>query len=80
MVNSRKDVMSGFLPKTLLQRMIVAAVCVSCMGFAWAQTAEDEVWTYVVKPGDTLYDISLQYMEDTAGWIDLASDGQITEP
>lgn len=80
MVNSRKDVMSGFLPKTLLQRMIVAAVCVSCMGVAWAQTAEDEVWTYVVKPGDTLYDISLQYMEDTAGWIDLARDAQITEP
>lgn len=49
-------------------------------GIASAQNAEDDMWTYEVKEGDTLYDISNEYIEDPSKWPLLAEDAKVNEP
>ena len=49
-------------------------------GIVYAQNAEEQMWTYEVKEGDTLYDISNEYIEDPTKWPLLAEDAKVKEP
>lgn len=64
------------LKKVLYSALL--AMFATCPVFA--QDAEDAMWTYEVKQGDTLYDISDMYIEDPSSWPLLAQDAKVKEP
>lgn len=63
------------------QKIICSALLALSIGhFAYAQDFSDGVFTYEVQPGDTLYDISDNYIQDPKQWPILANDAKVNDP
>lgn len=59
-------------------RRILVLLCAG-LGLARAQ-ADDEVWRYQVRPGDTLIALTQQYLEPSRHWRDLQKLNRVANP
>lgn len=73
-----KTVKVTIIINRLYQGLIAAVILTAGTATAFAQGNEN--WTYVVKPGDTLSDISQQYMNDVGAWQGLAREANVNDP
>ena len=58
----------------------VCVICIVLLGVGMSVQAQDQEWIYPVQPGDTLWDISTEYLQDATHWHDLQTRHNIADP
>ncbi len=62
------------------KRALLSLIALLCLPLAQAATTPESYWVYMVKPGDTLSNISQTYLISTKKWPGLQKENKVGEP